>query len=289
MSKGKGYILRRSKRSQAKAPITQLLHEHRAPHFSEDAVAEGENAQGRVLYARVRFSSASPPLLVGIGKQPRYTRETESKVDDQYGIMWNYEPNGESMFLVLNVGLQKLLVKHLAHYPGHWDEGIAMGRPFEPIIHNWDALRSLSEQAGADDVEKQALVDLRNLQREIQRSMKFILEDMKDIKRDKVVTFDTLWTMFPPGSIVYATPFGHPQCFLVSSTSYEVPKEREVSYFSDSDEEYVERRRPHLNLRCWTYGKALNLGIDFVLSYCQLCCPTVASQALIHDVLSIRC
>ena len=155
---------------------------------------------------------------------PKYFQKKKPIWDDRYGIKWNYESDGSSEAHVLNPVLQQLFVKHLGHYPIHWDEGVVLRKPFQPIVYNWDLLQKLSKQEGVDDAEKLALADLRDLLSEIQRSTTDVFEALEETRRDKVISYSRLWTIFAPGSVVYATPFGHPQCFLVLGYSYEAER-----------------------------------------------------------------
>jgi hypothetical protein len=123
-------------------------------------------------------------------------------------------------------GLRVLLKEKLTHYPGHlWDsDPVNIQDNFAPIVHNWDMLQEEARRTdNKSNDQEQARRDLKELLATISTSSGNAKLDQYFKTREshinnKTITYDTLWTIFPPGCLVYATPFlGHPQVFIVAS------------------------------------------------------------------------
>lgn len=163
---------------------------------------------------------------------------------------------------VLNEKLKLLLSETLKSYPGHWvDEMIFSSRPlpFPPLIHNWAKLQELSKERADDKECELARRDLRSLLLEVRRSneCKEYFDSLEQFLKDRVISFECLWTIFPPGTIVLATPYKETQAFVVSDVAYFFPYGvdqnvrrtlRDID--SDDDGEFDN----WLALQCWCYG-----------------------------------
>lgn len=145
--------------------------------------------------------------------------------------------------------LKDLLHKNLMHYPGHYWDGdtVTIQDPFCPIVHNWDALQEVANEAGdgSSEGEKQAHSDLKLLMGIISSSSgvdkleKYFKEREQHID-NKTVAYETLWTIFSPGRRVYAAPFlKQSQIFIVGSSSVDFPAEG--------------RRAEPWSISCWGY------------------------------------
>ncbi|KAK3984333.1 transitional endoplasmic reticulum ATPase 1 [Cladorrhinum sp. PSN332] len=82
---------------------------------------------------------------------------------------------------------------------------ISMRSPFAPLVHHWDKLNEHAE----NDKDSQVSKDLSSLLERVKTSPE--LEDYFKTReanlKSKVVTFDTLWTIFAPESLVVGRPF----------------------------------------------------------------------------------
>ncbi|OAG41850.1 hypothetical protein AYO21_03853 [Fonsecaea monophora] len=152
---------------------------------------------------------------------------------------------------IVDPNLWELLKGLLSHYPYHTFRGSpsTINSPYEALILNWDKLEQASKEEGGTDAEKQARSDLKLL-------LDTITSSSGDAKLDKYfktrdshrqqncVTFDNLWTVFSPGSLVYGRPFqGQDQVFIVEDNFGAWP------YFSDS----ARRDQAIWTLLAWTY------------------------------------
>ena len=121
---------------------------------------------------------------------------------------------------------------------------------FEPIIHRWSQLNDLasndeSKAAVAELLEdinsadstsfltplknagklQQARADLKNLLEQVKNAPG--LEDYFSGPVDETVSFEYLWTIFPPGELVFSqTNMGHSQMFIVKECTDYINKGR---------------------------------------------------------------
>lgn len=89
------------------------------------------------------------------------------------------------------------------------------------ILHEWDKLWDVAhaqcdETTSSDDEHRQAKVELRCFLGHIQRYESQLFQSREEIRKEQSVQFDTVWTLFSPGSEVVSLPFnGLPQIFTV--------------------------------------------------------------------------
>ncbi|KAK6221587.1 hypothetical protein LQW54_001359 [Pestalotiopsis sp. IQ-011] len=136
--------------------------------------------------------------------------------------------------------VKSILQKHLKHYPRfHWEiPNLRIFAPFEPLIHNWEALT----KAVADNPDDKGHQDLAAILEAVKASkdVKEYFESESDYAGEKEVLFNFLWTIFPPGELVVMTNGfmkKHPQLFVV----------RGVSMIRHPGQKKA------VNLKCWSY------------------------------------
>ncbi|TGO21649.1 hypothetical protein BPAE_0207g00030 [Botrytis paeoniae] len=153
---------------------------------------------------------------------------------------------------VFDPHLRKLLRKILAHYPSHAfiGEKVVINSPYEPFVLNWDMLREEAEKETVDVEEKQARSDLRELLETIKSGsgdakLDSYLTARDDFIKQKSITFEALWTIFPPGAIIYGQIFlkDEEQIFVVEDNYTPWPRE----------ESRRSRTLPPWFLYCWVY------------------------------------
>lgn len=146
---------------------------------------------------------------------------------------------------ILSHDLWQLLKKILSHYPGHTflSDPVTINSPYEALVLNWDKLEKAAKGGVVDDKEHQARSDLKLLLATISTSSGDAKLDkyfkMRQSSRElKSVTFESLWTLFAPGTLVYGKPFlGHDQLFIVQHGWRSWPRPNVTSW----------------PLACWTY------------------------------------
>lgn len=152
---------------------------------------------------------------------------------------------------VTNQCLWDLLKRQLSHFPLHIFQGrpVTLASPYEPLVLYWDKLEQAAKEIPKDEHDKQARSDLKILLDTISSSsgdpkLDKYFKTCDSNKGQKSVTFETLWTIFPPGSLVYGQPFqGQDQVFIVQDNLRPWP------YFRRG----AAREQTSWALLCWTY------------------------------------
>ena len=160
------------------------------------------------------------------------------------------------------------------------NNNIIMLSPFEPLLHIWDQLEKLVEAECDEDewnklkdqleehreknkpvVEKEVLSPLEKVEDRLRKARKDLTTLLEHIRKtqevssyfgglnasktSRTVTFEYLWTLFPPGELVYATPFmRQPQIFIVKDS---------ISYIRFEKENDNESKKRIWTLDCWSY------------------------------------
>lgn len=140
-------------------------------------------------------------------------------------------------------GLRTLLRKVIGDsYPGQsWlGEVINMIGPFTPIVHNWDELWRVSKDTSPDK-DDEAREDLGKLLEYVASSseLEAYFKTRESNLQSKTTTYDTMWTLFRPGTLVVAKPYLNlPQVFEVKAPP---------DPFEEPGEDHI------LRVECWCY------------------------------------
>ncbi|KAJ8128324.1 hypothetical protein O1611_g5312 [Lasiodiplodia mahajangana] len=90
--------------------------------------------------------------------------------------------------------------------------------PFHAFYYRWDALEELAENrknTGSDaDAHVQLLYNLLDIE------LRETRDEIRDLVKNGVITYDTLWAIFRPGSLVYSAIEDRDRVFLLQSTYY---------------------------------------------------------------------
>ncbi|KAJ4356773.1 uncharacterized protein N0V89_004809 [Didymosphaeria variabile] len=181
---------------------------------------------------------------------------------------------------ILSVELRDIFRVLFAHDPrmhvvADSDNEITLISPFEPLLQRWTKLEELARESFESDswrsVTKKIGEAKRNSQTATveQKPEKFLGKAQKDLValmervrsspeveaylsaieaavKNSTIQFDNLWTIFPPGEIVYSTSFmKEDQIFVV--------KECSSYYPTESDSGLPKDNRQVCNLHCWSY------------------------------------
>lgn len=174
----------------------------------------------------------------------------------------NREDN-EGELEIVSRGLWSLLKTLLSHYPYHAFTGdpVTIDSPYEGLILNWEKLEKAANESSPDEKDDQARKDLKLLLDTISSGsgdpkLDKYFKTRESHKEQKYVTFESLWTIFTPGSFVYGKPFlGQDQVFIVQDNMGPWPS--------------VGRHKSTWALQCWTYDydgktfKRMALRLEF--------------------------
>lgn len=132
--------------------------------------------------------------------------------------------NNNSEIEIESLPLWDLLKNLLAAYPYHIYRGNpqTLGSPYEAMITNWDRLVKASEDTTIDGYVREslrALLDaISNGSGDPQLDENF--KNRAANKEQNLTTFQTLWTLFPPGCLVYGKIFqGQDELFIVEDNT----------------------------------------------------------------------
>ncbi|KAF2119614.1 P-loop containing nucleoside triphosphate hydrolase protein [Lophiotrema nucula] len=119
--------------------------------------------------------------------------------------------------------LKKLLAGVLKNYPGVTVglQRLEFSGKFEPLIHRWSELQSAISALGSDtedDRLTKAHADL--LQEILIGEFKSLIDTSQDMISKHVMTYEYLWTLFQPGSIVYSRQDGQETALTLQETKY---------------------------------------------------------------------
>ncbi|KAJ4464544.1 hypothetical protein C8J55DRAFT_493877 [Lentinula edodes] len=163
-------------------------------------------------------------------------------------IFYTDDPTSE--LEITGIELRSLLKQLLQHYPYHifLGDAVSISSPFECLVLNWDLLESEAQKLGSTLDDQVARDDLKLLLATIKESSDPKLEDyfrIRDhLKASSSITFDTLWTIFPPGTLVHSAPFLRlDQLFVVQDYQTAWP----------NNDNARSKRLLYWNLDCWTY------------------------------------
>lgn len=136
--------------------------------------------------------------------------------------VYNPETGDKGAYSELDIedpGLRGLLSAEIRKYPGvNFDSDIITIRaPFPALIHNWDRLNDRAK-INPESQETKDLVSLLDRVRTTPELQDYF-KTRKSNLAAKVTTFDTLWTVFAPGTLVVARLFqNREQIFKVNDS-----------------------------------------------------------------------
>lgn len=123
--------------------------------------------------------------------------------------------------------VRKLLANSMTHYPPHYFDAnmVNIRSPFRYMVWNWDQLTKAYEPIESDSEElKAAREDLRLLMSYVKgsKALETYFKNKESQVASKTISYKTLWTLFAPGTKVYAGPFlNDMQMFEVLESGYQ--------------------------------------------------------------------
>ncbi|KAF3015628.1 hypothetical protein E8E14_011058 [Neopestalotiopsis sp. 37M] len=123
--------------------------------------------------------------------------------------------------------------------------------PFCALVHNWDALEAETSKEGSTEEDQTARSDLHLLLLQLREwsgddSLDSYMKMRSDLVSADSITFEALWTIFPPGTLVYSKKFlGQDQLFVVMESQ---PKSTKLP-----NDAYDRTETPPWKMICLTY------------------------------------
>ncbi len=174
-----------------------------------------------------------------VDKTPDVSEETKSPTKTEHAFTFiklkgprltyrgpDSSPTRSSAVEIHSEPLQRLLGKITEKWEGK-ETMLELQHPFKPLIYSWSEAEEEAEKAIDDEAEdeKQARRDLRELLNIISTSsgiekLDQYFKDRETFLKDNTIRHYALWTLFPPGSLIFGRPFlGQPQIFFVETCS----------------------------------------------------------------------
>ncbi|KAF2644520.1 P-loop containing nucleoside triphosphate hydrolase protein [Massarina eburnea CBS 473.64] len=119
--------------------------------------------------------------------------------------------------------LKKLLAGVLKNYPGITVglNRLEFSDKFEPLIHRWTELQSAIAELGDEtDEERTTKEHAELLQNILVDEFKTLIDTSQDMRNKRVMTYDSLWTLFQPGSFVFSRQDGQETAMTLIDTKY---------------------------------------------------------------------
>ncbi|KAF2875800.1 P-loop containing nucleoside triphosphate hydrolase protein [Massariosphaeria phaeospora] len=119
--------------------------------------------------------------------------------------------------------LKDLLARVLKNYPG---VTVGLNRlefqgKFEPLIHRWTELQEAISMLGdATEEDRKTKDHAGTLQDILIKEFKNLIDNSQDMKSKRVMTYEHLWTLFQPGSVVFARQDGQETAMTLVETKY---------------------------------------------------------------------
>ena len=209
----------------------------------------GEKKTGPASRAKILINKSDPDTGESKDHLSSDTIPEISKVDDTSCafILRKIVEDNEGELEIVSRDLWSLLKALLSHYPYHIFQGdpMTIGSPYEALILNWEKLEKAANDISPDEKDHQARKDLKLLLDTISSGsgdpkLDKYFKTRESNKEQNYVTFESLWTLFAPGTLVYGKPFlGQDQVFIVQDNTKTWPR--------------VGRWASTWDLQCWTY------------------------------------
>ncbi|KAJ4352210.1 uncharacterized protein N0V89_007557 [Didymosphaeria variabile] len=119
--------------------------------------------------------------------------------------------------------LKKLLGGVLKGYPGITADlnRLEFSGKFEPLIHRWAELQSaISKVSDATEEERMTKEHADLLLDILVKEFKDLIDTSQDMISKRVMTYEHLWTLFQPGSILFTRQDGQETALQLQSTRY---------------------------------------------------------------------
>ena len=135
--------------------------------------------------------------------------------------------------------------KILSEYPYHsfLNNPSTIESPYEPFVLYWDSLEDAAKESSEVGKDAETRADLKLLLNTLSNGsgdtkLDKYFNTRKALKEQKCITFETLWTLFTPGALVYGRPFlEQDQLFIVEDNWRPWPNPTATTWY----------------LQCWIY------------------------------------
>jgi hypothetical protein len=237
----------------------------------------------RIKYVNIRYNEEGVATSEDVSEKEAAKADQPTKPNDLVDFIWTRRFDSKNKYShsevkILSHELRELIRLTLAHDPRlHFTSDntseVTIISPFVSLIHNWATLERLlttecdsqewsrfkeeiaksrtSTAPVAADIEEMMLKakqDLGVLLNQVRATpdVNTFLEGLETAATSSTVAFNLLWTLFPPGTLVYATPFMRlPQIFIV--------KDSYSGFHEESESGREKDQKKFWHLYCYAY------------------------------------
>ncbi|KAF5590034.1 AAA family ATPase [Fusarium pseudoanthophilum] len=238
---------------------------HEAEDVSENRNGNGEEEEKTTSRVKIVIIKTNPETgeSMEVDRAPKAIQSKEPEESNHAFILRKlvYDAKdpaqNHSEIIITDTDLWELLKKKLGHTPYHLFRGspVTLFSPFQAIVFQFDELIKESQEAREGEADERTWKDLRLLLDTISSGSSgderldkyFKVRPSYRSREPETIQFKDLWTIFPPGTLVYGEPFqNQPQVFIVMTNSRPWPWQR------DDDSRNSTRLAPWY-LHAWSY------------------------------------
>jgi hypothetical protein len=226
--------------------VVEKTTEGAAAKPADDAKpADGSTAEAKVIEKeKVKVGMSCEYKNLYSGKEDRKGRfQWQDKIPDDIGAPVENEETAKFALLVRNVKvyndprkvlaihsiviqsplLKKLLKPVLEGYPGITSslKRLELSGKFEPLIHRWSRLKEAIANIGdSTDEEKDTKKHADLFYSIVQKEFAENIDSCQDMIAKGVITYENLWMIYSPGSIIYGKRDGQDMAMKLTSVRY---------------------------------------------------------------------
>ena len=205
----------------------------------EDKPKEPEVPKGSITEAKALYSKKdSDGKYQWVTDEPvDVTDAAENEETARYAFLVRKKKSYDSRkkydihsIIVQSPWLKKALGIVLEDYPGITTnlDRLVFQAPFHPFVHRWTRLAGLLEKKDFEnDVAKEHLQLFRDV---IFEELKNAIAAKLDLVKNGVITFEFLWTIFEPQTLVYSVSDGKECVFKLNSSSTGTDQRRGLDF-----------------------------------------------------------
>ncbi len=214
-------------------------------HSTQTNSTEKAQEQSRIRFTEIRYIDGE--IVVTDANAHEAVADTKRE-NFNYAFVWSRIFDKKNRYSkirveILSEPLADLLKENLSHhlkFPHH-EKDISFFSPFEVLVHNWTKLLGVAEPCSGPNAKQNiARDDLKQLMKQISTSTELsqYFQDFEPALMPKTVTFTFLWTIFPPGCLIYSTP---------------VMQKDQIWVLQGFDEEEHDDSKKRFTHTCWVY------------------------------------
>src|SRR6201996_9105121 len=200
----------------------------------EPEVPKGSIAEAKALYSKkdndgkYQWVTEEPADVVDAAENAETARYAFLvRKRKSYDSRKKYDINS---IIVQSPWLKKALGVILADYPGITTnlDRLVFRAPFHPFVHRWTRLVDLLEK---DEFEEPVAREHLQLFRDVlYEELKNAIAAKIDLVKNRVITFEYLWTIFEPQTLVYSVSDGKECVFKLNSSNTATDQRRGLDF-----------------------------------------------------------